>query len=122
MGKISCVGGVFVAVAGMCVTEVRTGGLDVMVAGLVFSLDAASFRPSVKVSCVAGKGLGRLQGREEDPSIKRVQNLSGREAGLLANAQRSSAVSWVSRSSSSSWCGTRRLVEHCRSRLQMKSL
>ena len=46
MGRISCVGGVFVAVAGTCVTEARTGGLDVMVAGLVFSFEAASFRPA----------------------------------------------------------------------------
>ena len=56
MGRISCVGGVFVAVAGTCVTKAKTGGLDVMVVGVVCPFEAASFRPSAKVSCVAGKG------------------------------------------------------------------
>ena len=50
--------------------------------------------------------LRRLRGREEELSIKRVPNLPGREAGLLANAERSSAIYWASQSLSSSWYGT----------------
>ena len=103
---MSCVGAVFVAVAGTCVAEAGTGVLDVVVDGLVVSFEAASFRPSAKVSCVAGKDLGRLRVREEEPSIKGVPNFPGRKAGSLANAQGSSVVSWVSQSSSFSWCGT----------------
>ena len=61
VGRISCVGGVFVAVARTCVPEAKTGELDVMVVGVVCHFEAASFRSSAKVSCVAGKGLGRLQ-------------------------------------------------------------
>ena len=55
---------------------------------------------------MVGESLGRLQGREEEPSIKGMPDLPGREAGLLANTEKSSAISWVSQSWSSSWYGT----------------
>ena len=54
------------------------------------------------VSCVGAESLGRLWGREE-PSMKeggkffrsqRGFNMPGRGAGLLANAESSSAISW----------------------------
>ena len=45
------------------------------------------------VSCVGAKSLGRLRGREE-PSIKGVPNLPGREAGLLTNAESTLAIFW----------------------------
>ena len=64
-------------------------------------LEAANFCPRTKVSCVVGESLGRLRGREEEPSIKRVPNFPGRVAGLLVNAKRSSVISWVPESWSS---------------------
>ena len=113
VGRISCSGGVVVVVAGAGVAEAGTGvaetgtgGVGVVIVGVVIPLEAASVRPRAEVSYGVGESLGWLRGREEDPSIKGVPNLPGREAGLLANAERSSAISWVSQSWSSSWCGT----------------
>ena len=77
----------------MAVAEAGTGGVGAVVIDVVVPLEAASFRPRVEVSCVVGGSLGRLREREEKPSIKGVSNLPGREAGLLANAERSSAIS-----------------------------
>ena len=48
-------------------------------------LENVCLRPTAEVSCVGPESLGRLRGREE-PSIKGVPNLPGREAGLVANA------------------------------------
>ena len=77
----------------MAVAEAGTGGVGAVVIDVAVPLEAASFRPRVEVSCVVGESLGRLREREEKPSIKGVSNLPGREAGLLANAERSSAIS-----------------------------
>ena len=106
MGRISCAGGVSVAVAGTGVAEAGTGGIDVVAVGAAVPFEAASFCPRDEVSCVVGKSLGRLRGREEEPSKKGVPNLPGRETGLLANAERLSSISWVSRSWSLSGYGT----------------
>ena len=87
-----------VALAGAGVAEIRTGGVGVVVVDVVVPLRAAIFRPRAEVSSVIGKSLGRLRGREEEPSIKRVPNLPGCEAGSSANTERPSAISWVSQS------------------------
>ena len=79
MGRRSCAGGVFVIVARTGMAKAGTGGVDVVVVPFVVPFEAASFRPSAEVSCVVGKGLGRLRGREEKPSMKGVPNLLGRE-------------------------------------------
>ena len=76
----------------MAVAEAGTGGVGAVVIDVAVPLEAASFRPRVEVSCVVGESLRRLREREEKPSIKGVSNLPGREAGLLANAERSSAI------------------------------
>ena len=102
MGGILCAGRVSVVVAGAGFAEAGTDGAGVVVVCAVVLFEAASFRPRAEVSCVVGESLGRLRGREEGPSIKGVQNLPGREAGLLENVEKSSAISWVSQSSSSS--------------------
>ena len=81
------------AIAGTVVTEAGMVRVDVVVIDVVVPFEAASFRPSAEVSCVVGKDLGRLRGREEEPSIRGVPNLPGPEAGLLVKAERSSAVS-----------------------------
>ena len=100
MGRISCGDGVLVvAMAG-------TGRVDVAVVGVVVPVEVAGFRPRAEGNCVVGSGFGRRRGREEEPSIKGVPNLPRREAGLLAKAERSSAVSWVSPSWSSWRCET----------------
>ena len=92
------------AAAGVGVAEAGTGGVGVVIVDVVVPLETASFRPRAKVSYVVGESLERLRGREEEHLIKGVPNLPGREAGLLANAEGSSAISWVSQSWSSSWC------------------
>ena len=66
--------------------------------------EAASFHPKARVGCVSAESMGRLRSREA-PSIKGVTNLPDREAGLLVNAERSSAMSWVSKTWSLSLCG-----------------
>ena len=99
MGRISCAGGVLVAVAG-------TGEVGVVVVDVLVSFEAASFCPRAEARCVLGKTLGRLRGREGEPSIRGVPNFPGCDTGLLANAERSSAVYWVPQSWSSSWCET----------------
>ena len=91
MGRISCAGGVFVAVAGTGVAAAGTGGVDVVVIGARVPFEGASLCPRTEESCVVGKSLRRLQRREEEPSIEGVPNLPGREAGLLANAERLSS-------------------------------
>ena len=98
VGRISCAGRVFVAVAGTGVVEAGTGGVGVVVVDVVVSFEAASLRPRAEVSCVVVESLGGLRGREGEPSIRGVPNLPGCEAGLLANAERSSAVPWVPQS------------------------
>ena len=103
VGRISFTGGVFVA--GMSVAKAGTAVVDVVVDDEVVPFETVSFRPLAEVSCVGAESLGRLRGREE-PSMKGVPNLPDREAGLLANTERSSTTSWVSKSWSSSWCGT----------------
>ena len=79
------------------------------------------------VSCIGAESLRRLWGRE-DPSVKEGAevsgsqggfNMPGRGAGLLANAESSSAIFWC-RSLSDPGVG-RRLVECCFG-LPMKSL
>ena len=82
----------------------------------------------VGVSCMDEESLGRLRGRKE-PSMKegancfgsqRGLNMPGRGAGLLANAESSSAVSWCR---SPGHPGVeRRLLECCCLGLPMKSL
>ena len=98
MGRISCAGRVFVAVAGAGVVEAETGGVGVVVVGVVVLLEVANFRPRAEVSRVIGESFGRPRRREEEPSVNGVPNLSDHEAGLLANVERSSAISWVSKS------------------------
>ena len=87
----------FVVVAGAGVVEVGTvaGGADD--GGVLVEV---CLRPTAEEGCVGRESLVRLRGREE-PSIKEVPNLPGREAGLLANAERSSATSCMSGSWSS---------------------
>ena len=85
MGKISYADRVFVAVVGTGVAEAATGRVDVVVVGVVVPFEAASFR--------LREGFRTTAGRDEGPSNKGVPNLTGREAGLLPNAERSSAVS-----------------------------
>ena len=87
------------------VAEAGTDRVSVVVVDELVPLEAASFRPTAEVSCGGAQSLGRLRRRKE-PSMKGVPNLPGREAGLLANSERSSATFWVSQSWSSSWCGT----------------
>ena len=72
-----------------------------------------------EVSCVGAESLGQLRGREE-PSMKGMPNLPGREAGLLANAKNSSAIFWCR--SPGHFGVERRSVECCRSGLPMKRL
>ena len=55
MGRISCTGGVFVAVAGTSVAVAGMGGVDVVVIGVVVPFEAASFRPKSEVSCLVRK-------------------------------------------------------------------
>ena len=102
---MSCAGRVFVAVTGAGVAEAGTGGVGVVAVDAVGPLEVANFRPRVEVRRVVGESLGWLRGQEEESSIKGVSNFPGREAGLLANEERSSAMSWVWKSWSSSWCG-----------------
>ena len=105
VGRISCVGGLFVAGAGAGLAEAGTDVVSVVVADEVVPFEAAFFRPMVGVSCVGTESLGRPQGREE-PSMKGVPNLPDREVGLLANVERSLEMSWVSQSWSCTLCGT----------------
>ena len=81
-----------------------------------------------RVSCMGAESLGRLWGREY-PSVKGGAkfsgsqggfNMPGRGAGLLANAESSSAISWC-RSPNHPGVG-RRLVECCCLGLPIKSL
>ena len=53
----------FVAVAGAGVGEVETGGVGVVVIGVVIPFDAARFLSRAEVSCVVEEILGRLRGR-----------------------------------------------------------
>ena len=80
------------------------------------------------VSCMGAESLGRLWGREV-PSVKGGAkvcgsqggfNMPGRGAGLLSNAESSSAILWC-RSPTHPDVG-RRLVECCCFGLPMKSL
>ena len=113
VGRISWAGDLFVTGAGAGVAEAGTGAakagtnvVGVMMAGKkVVPLEVASFRPMAGVNCVGAESLRRLRGREE-PSMKGVLNFPGREAGLSANAERSSVIFWMSRPWSSPWCGT----------------
>ena len=66
--------------------------VDVEVDGEVTSLARVVRRPLAEK---APDSLGRPRGRDE-PSIKGVPNLPGREAGLLAKAENSLAVSCMS--------------------------
>ena len=87
--------------AGAGAAEAGTGVVGVGVDGKVTLLARLVCRP------LAGKApdsLGRPRGRDE-PSINGVPNLQGREAGLLATAERSLAMSCMSWSWWSS-CGT----------------
>ena len=120
VGRISFAGWLVVAGAKAGLAEARTDVVGVLMTDEGVPFEAASFRTMAGVTCVGAESLGRLRWREE-PSIKWVPNLPGREAGLLVNAERSSAMSWVSRPDH--WCCVgRHLVERCRSGLPTKSL
>ena len=69
--------------------------------------------------CLGAESMGRLWGREE-PSMKESAKIPGSGAGLLANAESSSAISWC-RGPSHPDVG-RRLVECYCLGLPMKSL
>ena len=103
MGKGSFPGVEFVVVAGAGVVEVETVAGGANDGGIL--LEQVCRRPTAEVGCVGPENLGRLRGREE-PSIKGVPNLPGREAGLLANAETSSVTSCTSWSRSSSLYGS----------------
>ena len=60
-----------------------------MVICVVVSVEAAVLRPRAEGNSVVGDGLGRRREGGEDPSIKGVQNLPGRERGLLPKAEKS---------------------------------
>ena len=105
VGRISCVGGLLVAGAGAGLVEAGTDVVGVVMTDEVVAFEAACFCPMARVNCVGAESLGRPRGREK-PSMKGAPNLPGSEAGLLANADRPSAMSWVSQSWSSSLCGT----------------
>ena len=84
VGRISCAGGVFgamakvgVAEAETAVAEAGTDGVGAVVIDEVVPLEAASFRSIAEVSCVGAESLGRLRGREE-LSIHGVPNVPGR--------------------------------------------
>ena len=121
MSRISCACGVSVFATGAGVAEAGTGGVGAVVIGVVVPLEAASFRPRAEVSCVVGESLGRLRGREEEPSIKGVPN--------YRVARR---VYWKMWRGRRRFSGCRslghprdvehRLVERCRSGLPIKSL
>ena len=113
--------GAGVAKAKTGVTEAGTHGVSVVVVDEVVPLEAASFRLIAEVSCVGAESLGRLRGQEE-PSMKDLPNVSGREAGLLSNAERSSVQLPGFRSPGHRRGVEHRLVERCRSGLRMKSL
>ena len=87
--------------AGAGAAEAGTGVVGFGVDGEVNLLARLVCRPLAEK---APDSLGRPRGRDE-PLIKRVPNLPGREAGLLAKAERSLAMSCVSWSWWSS-CGT----------------
>ena len=87
--------------AGAGAAEAGTGVVDFRVDGEVTLLARLVCRPLAEK---APDSLGRPRGRDE-PSIKGVPNLPGREAGLLAKAERSLAMSCMSWSWWSS-CGT----------------
>ena len=93
VGRGSLPGVEFVVVAGAGVVEVGTvaGGADD--GGIL--VEKVCLRPTAEVGCVGPESLGWLRGREE-PSIKGVPNLPGREAGLLAIAERPLATSYMS--------------------------
>ena len=93
-----------VVVAGACVAEAGTDVVGVVVDDEVTLLEGVSCLPTAEVGCVGPERLGWLRGRDE-PSMKGVPNLPGREAGLLT-AERSLAISCVSWSWSSSLCRT----------------
>ena len=83
-----------------------TGRVDVVVVGVVVSVEAAVLRPKAKGNCVVENGLGRRRGREDAPSIMGVPTMPGRQVGLWEKAERLSAVVWVSPSWASWWCET----------------
>ena len=105
VGSRSCTGEEFVVVAGAGVAGAGTDVVGVVVDDEVTLLEGVSCRPIAKVGCAGPERLGWLREREE-LSMKGVPNLPGREAGLLANAERSLAISCALRSWSSSLCGT----------------
>ena len=91
MGTRSCTGVEFVVVAGAGVADAGTDVVD----DEVTLLEGVSCCPTAEVGCGGPKSLRRLRGREE-PSMKGVPKFPGREAGLLANSERSLAISCVS--------------------------
>ena len=113
MGNISCAGRVFVVVAvyknknskNLGVAEAGTSGVSVVVVDVVAPLEAVSFRPRGKLrgwgefGAAVGTGGRAVDKRGTKFAGSRGEfDLPGREAGLLANAERSSAISWVSQS------------------------
>ena len=104
MGRRSCTGVEFVVVAGVCVAEAGTDVVGIVVDDEVTLLEGVSCLLTTEAGCVGPERLGWLWGRDE-PSMKGLTNLSGREAGLLT-AERSLAISCVSGSWSSSLCRT----------------
>ena len=67
--------------AGAGAAEAGTDVVGVVVDGEVSLLARLGCRPLAEIGCVGPGSLGRLREREE-PSIKGVTNLPGREAGL----------------------------------------
>ena len=110
--------------------EAGTGGAEAGTDTVVESglFEVASFRLMAGVNCMGAESLEWLWKREE-PSMKggakcsRLQGgftMLGRGAGLLANAENSSAISWCH---SPSHPGVEsRFVKCCCSGLPMKSL
>ena len=81
-----------VVVAGVGAAEAGTGVVGFGVDGEVAPLARLVCRPLAEKT---PDSLGRLRGRGE-PSIKGVPNFPGREAGLLAKAEKSLAVPCMS--------------------------
>ena len=94
VGRRSCTGVEFVVVAGAGVAEAGTDVVGVVVDDEVTVFEGVSCLPTAEVGCVGPESLRWFRGRDE-PSMKGVSNLRGREAGLWT-AERSLAISCVS--------------------------